>query len=261
MSIRFPETVVLSITTHGSIPTCDTGVRMMTVPEGMTITRVNAIPLGVANMASESDSDNMSNLIRKVYADTTFTDDEKLGIVMTQMNRQQGMIRKAVEKAEKNPVQMSKDFIRRSSDPVQARVHKAGEEMIDKEFVRGTYEGYESAYDFKINILNVPGSPDLLRMIATGRTIAPTRQMQYRENALINLYMIAVYLKNQGVKNIVLFDFSCAVMDSGTDRDVRAKRRRLGNEGFNGGKKKTKRRQPKKTKTRKANKKAVSWSY
>ena len=260
MSVRYPETLVLGITTHGSVPTCDTGVRTIQVPEGMTVTRVNAIPLGVANMASDQDSINMSNLIRRVYEDTLLTDDEKLDVVMTQMNRQQGIIRDVVGK-EKRADEITKGFIRRSSDPVQARVHKAGEEMIDKEFVRGTYEGSASPYDFKLNMLNVDGTPDLLRIMATGRTIAPTRQTQYMENALVNMNAILDFVKQRGVKNVVIFDFSCAVVDSGTERAIRAdvysaKRRR-----FNGGKKKTKRRQPKKTKTRKANKKIVSWKY
>ena len=260
MSVRFPETLVLGITTHGSLPTCETGVRTIQVPEGMTVTRVNAIPLGVANMASDQDSVNMSNLIRRVYADTLLTDDEKLNTVMAQMNRQQANIRGVVGK-EKRPDEITKGFLRRSSDLVQVRVHKAGEEMIDKEFVRGTYEGTDSPYDFKLNMLNVEGSPDLLRMMASGRTIAPTRQTQYLENALVNMNAILYYVKQRGVKNVVLFDFSCAVVDSGTPRGIREnvlnmKRRRL-----TGGKKKTKRRQPKKTKTRKANKKVPSWSY
>lgn len=262
MSVQFPETLVLSITTHGSLPTCDTGVRMMTVPEGMTITRVNAIPLGVVNMASDQDSVNMSNLIRKVYADTLLTDDERLEIVMGQMNRQQGIIRNVVQKGQDTSDELKKSFIRRSSEPVQARVHKAGEEMINKEFVRGTYEGAESPYDFKLNILNMPGSPDLLRIMATGRTIAPTRQTQYMENVLVNLHAISLFLRQRGVKNLVIFDFSCAVVDSGTPRGIRADVFNLKRQRLNGGKKrKTIRRQPKKTKTRKAKKQKAQWTH
>jgi hypothetical protein len=260
MSVQYPETLVLGITTHGSIPSEENSAAIMQVPEGMRITKISAIPIGMCNVTTESNIDRLAPFITKVFQ-SNLTEKEKIQTVVDAMGEMQSITSSIVKKQKDVTNVQKQEFLRYSHRPSSIVTYTEGQDILNKDYLRELGEGMESPYDFKMTMLNVPGNPDLLRIIATGRTIAPTRQMQHRETAIINLRMIVTYLKNQGVKNIILFDLSCAVMEEGTPRDIRAERRGLEKRGLNGGKKKTKRRQSKKTKTRKANKKVLSWSY
>jgi hypothetical protein len=244
MSVQYPETLVLGITTHGSIPIQEENAAMMQVPEGMRITKISAVPIGVCNMTVESNIEVLSAYITKIFR-TDLPEQEKIDAIVKTMKHMQNATTSFVQK-DKTSTDNSKQFILHSYKPPSVVTYTEGKDILNKDYLRGTYEGSTSAYDYKINMLNVAGTPDLLRIMATGRTIAPTRQMQYMENVLVNLHAIVLFLQQRGVKNIILFDLSCAVMEEATPRKIRAERRTLGNKGLNGGRKKTKRRSTKK---------------
>ena len=240
MSVQYPETLVLGITTHGSIPIQEKGAAMMQVPEGMRITKISAVPIGVCNMTVESNIDKLSGFITNIFR-SDLPEQEKIAEVVNAMKVMQSATTSFVQK-DKTSTDSSKEFILHSYKPPSIVTYTEGKDIVNKDYLRGTYEGSASAYDYKINMLNVPGTPDLVRIMATGRTIAPTRQMQYMENVLVNLNAIVMFLQQRGVKNIIMFDLSCASMQETTPRKIRAERRDLEKQGLNGGRKKTKRR-------------------
>jgi hypothetical protein len=98
------------------------------------------------------------------------------------------------------------------------------------------------------------GQPDLHSLIVSERSGATmTRSSTKREGEfLLRLSTIVTFLRENGVKNILLFDFSCSEMSDSSERDIRNIRRNL--KGLNGGlkrRRKTKRGGKKRRTTRK----------
>jgi len=119
--------------------------------------------------------------------------------------------------------------------------------VINKQYIREeSTEQFESPWDFKISVLNVVGYPDLMRLMV-GRT-------HYGTSA-ISLEEIVRMLYEKGVRNIILVDFSCSVLEHETDvisdpdeRTIRIMRRELLKMGMHGGKK------PRRSRRRKSSK-------
>ena len=115
-----------------------------------------------------------------------------------------------------------------------------------------------ATYDYKINALNLPGQPDLIQLI---RELRPKKN----QDQDVTLSEVVLFLYGKGVKNIMLFDFSCSkFLTIGRSTEIpptvnRALRRELIRHGFHGGKRKTRKnkkhvKKPKKiTKTIKRN--------
>jgi hypothetical protein len=111
--------------------------------------------------------------------------------------------------------------------------------MINKEFGRSDGEELESVDDYNITALNAMGQPDIHSIIVSERPGATMTRgsTKSEEQYLLRLSTIVTFLKEKGVKNIVLFDFSCSEMTEGTERDIRNERRNLVKQGLKGGKK------------------------
>jgi len=113
------------------------------------------------------------------------------------------------------------------------------EPIINKEFGRSDGEGLDSVDDYKITALNVEGQPDLHSIIVSERPGATmTRGSTKSEGQyLLRLSTIVTFLQKEGVKNIILFDFSCSEMTEGSPRFIRNARWNLAKQGLKGGKK------------------------
>jgi hypothetical protein len=107
-------------------------------------------------------------------------------------------------------------------------------QVINKEYIREeSTEQFESPWDFKITVLNMEGYPDLMRLL-TGR--------HHYGLSAITLEEIVIVLSEFGVKNIILVDFSCSVLQDENDvisepdeRTQRVMRRELLKQGLHGG--------------------------
>ena len=245
-SVKLPETLILSITTHGEIRLKDDEVKMFHVPEGMNILKVSAVSPGVCNILSESSSERINAVIRNILGnpEIQFGDVQPIiDSIIPSLKAIQSQTSINLERSKTKNVE-DLQFIVHNLKSYTSKTYKSGDEIVDKLFRRMPSEGKYSAYDYKLNLLNVSGTPDLFQILSTGTTVPLTRGTEAKTIMDISFRFIVKELEYRGVKNIVVFDFSCATMDTG-DRDTRLKRRRLGTSGLNGGKRKTRRRHQK----------------
>jgi len=234
----FPETVIVSVTLHGSIhPENDTPIPTFKVPEGMRIKKISAVAPGVCNVTSETQIAKINRSITSAFENPVRYEDvdSKLPLLI-----------ESFKQLEKNEVifilkddsgEKEKDFVRHTDIGYTVVDYLAGQPILQKRYSRSVGEGIDDANDFKINVLNVEGQPDLHSLLLTGRSGATTTRASEIEESqyMVRLSSFVNLLQEKGVKNIVLFDFSCSDFYQANPRKSRALRR--GVVGFNGGKK------------------------
>jgi hypothetical protein len=237
----FPETVVLSITLHGRMSVENGAVTTFTVPQGMRIIKVSAVTPGVCNVTTESEIEKANASIRKVFGSPQLRYEEiesKLASLVQSLKTLESDTTATIRsqlKTQKDEVMIN--MLRYTDKGFRVVQYESGKTMINKEFGRSDGEGVESVEDYKITALNAMGQPDLHSNIVSERSGATmTRGSTKSEGEfLLRLSTIVTFLQERGVKNILLFDFSCSEMTEGSERDIRNARRNL--KGFNGGKK------------------------
>jgi hypothetical protein len=234
----FPETVIVSVTLHGSIhPEDDTPIPTFKVPEGMRIKKISAVAPGVCNVTSETQIAKINSSITSAFENPVRYED---------VDSKLPPLIESFKQLEKNEVifilkddsgEKEKDFVRHTDIGYTVVDYLAGQPILQKRYSRSVGEGIDDANDFKINVLNVEGQPDLHSLLLTGRSGATTTRASEIEESqyMVRLSSFVNLLQEKGVKNIVLFDFSCSDFYQATPRDTRGLRRRA--TGFNGGKK------------------------
>ena len=252
------DTLLLAITTHGSIPTDPKTGKILTfrIPQGMTVTKLSATPIGVCNMASPDDTDDMVKTITKIFSnpDPNLTFEQRLNTAVVALNPLQkkivSEIVKSQNRAQPKDVQIY-DFLTYADKSQSLKTYTEGQEIINKDYDVNEGEGVGAARDYKMIMLNDPLQEDLLQMMMTGRVGMATRADKMNEDQSTNLLDVVEYVKKElGVKHLVLFDYSCSVFYDTNQRDTRYLRRDAEAQGFNGGK----RRHKKKTETRRRRK-------
>jgi len=241
--MEFPETVVLSITLHGQMSVKNGAVGEFTVPEGMRIIKVSAVAPGVCNVTTESEIEKANASIRKVFGspDLTYKDVvSKLAPPVQSLKTLESDTTHTIRsqlKGEKN-TDMS-NFLSHTDKGFSIVNYESGKPMINKEFGRSGGEGRKSVDDYKITALNAVGQPDLHSIIVSGRSGATDTRGSIKSEGefLLRLSTIVTFLQKEGVKNILLFDFSCSEMTEGSERYKRLLRLNLTKKGLYGGKK------------------------
>lgn len=239
----FPETLVLSITVHGLMSVENGAVAEFTVPEGMRIIKVSAVAPGVCNVTTEEEIETANTSIRKVFGspDLTYKDVvSKLAPLVQSLKTLESDTTPTIRsqlKREKD-TDMS-NFLLHTNKGFSIVNYESGKPMINKEFGRSGGEGLKSVDDYKITALNAVGEPDIHSLIVSERPGATMTRASTKSEGefLLRLSTIVTFLQERGVKNILLFDFSCSEMTEGTERDIRNARRNLVKQGLKGGKK------------------------
>jgi hypothetical protein len=237
----FPETVVLSITLHGRMSVENGAVTTFTVPQGMRIIKVSAVTPGVCNVTTESEIEKANASIRKVFGSPQLRYEEiepKLASLVQSLKTLESDTTATIRSQLKT--QKDEDMInmlRYTDKGFRVVQYESGKPIINKEFGRSDGEGVESVEDYKITALNAMGQPDLHSNIVSERSGATMTRASTKSEGefLLRLSTIVTFLQKEGVKNILLFDFSCSEMTEGSPRFIRNARRNL--KGFNGGKK------------------------
>jgi hypothetical protein len=239
----FPETVVLSITLHGLMLVENGAVAEFTVPDGMRIIKISAVAPGVCNVTTEKEIKIANDSIREVFDSPQLTYEEKeskLASLVQSLKTLESDTTATIRSQLKREEDVDMRNMLRYMDKGFSIVHyESGKTMINKEFGRSGGEGLESVDDYKITALNVEGQPDLHSIIVSERSGATMTRgtTKSEEQYLLRLSTIVTFLQKNGVKNILLFDFSCSEMTEGSERDKRLLRLNLMKEGKNGGKK------------------------
>jgi hypothetical protein len=239
----FPKTVVLSITLHGLMLVENGAVAEFTVPDGMRIIKISAVAPGVCNVTTEKEIKIANDSIREVFDSPQLTYEEKeskLASLVQSLKTLESDTTATIRSQLKREEDVDMRNMLRYMDKGFSIVHyESGKTMINKEFGRSGGEGLESVDDYKITALNVEGQPDLHSIIVSERSGATMTRASTKSEGqyLLRLSTIVTFLQKNGVKNILLFDFSCSEMTEGSERDKRLLRLNLMKEGKNGGKK------------------------
>jgi hypothetical protein len=234
----FPEKIILSITSHGWIECKDDKPELFTVPNDITIQSINMASLGVVNFLDKNpimkalremrkrkksllNSNDLSkkensleflkeSIKRTDYEEKKILEEELKDMMTTNIDDDESIQRK----------QFIIDYLHNIDKGHRKYIFKPGNIAINKRFERENCEA--TKYEWVITVLNLPGEPDLLQMM--------TRQTRYG-SCQTSLKEIVNYLKSHGVKEIVIFDFSCSVFINNNyyldQRNVRKIRRDL----------------------------------
>lgn len=258
----YPETAIVTIASHGLIKlerkpsyTLE-DVPKFTVPSGMKIIKYSEVPPGTCNMMTddkldeyieyislqELDKQNMRDAF-DIVQDMVPTFKEKKQEIVT------GQIR--LRSAEKDA--QSTTYVHTYDTGYLTGLFNAGDTMLNKTYTTEV-EGRHVLYDWQIVLLNAIGQPDLFKLLS------PEGRRHHGDSGEITLEQMVMHLRENGVRNIVLFDFSCSnyldsefedVSEPMTGHGARLWKEGMIEQHFFGGRRR-------KTKSRKSNKKRRS---
>ncbi len=259
--MELPEEVVLSITCHGYIPveekTPQQDPPMYMIPEGMTVTRVNMVVLGVCSVFDDRTADTISGYIHTIY--TNPSEENRIAQVRDALKIGKD---RGVRKVSKDPHMLGlaiQAFKQYAKKPVEIKEY-TGRPIINKVFVRKGSDSLASKFNYRINVLNLNDeTPDLFdSMNIQGNN----------GNKIVSTSQILEFLNGKNVKRVILFDFTCAdfmtqdangALKGVHPTTTRQLRRWMTTENQNGGK--SRRRKSKKTKTRRGKKRTLQWNH
>jgi len=242
----YPETVIIVITAHGKIEVDTTfdGRKepdIFGIPYGMTLTRINAVTTGVCNYLSTTIAKKIVERTKEVVAIHDLANKSSVPpyfvkYLSNELKRLANTDRQNINSEEEDDEETAyiKAYNTHYNKAYTTATHKPYTFALNKIY---TIEELSRNYNNKILLLNTPeGEVDYFT------TLRPP----YR----VDLKTLVLTLAEQGVKNILLVDLSCAGFDdkSLTPRDERAMRREAHNEGWWGGKNKKKNKKNKGTK-------------
>jgi hypothetical protein len=284
----FPKKLVLAITSHGGI-ICDINeedkmsfnskIETFRIPEGITIRKVSMSVPGNVNFLDPKqvfESIRMikrekKNILTSKKPSTVLTavsnvtrgiqkfDANEISILKTEIHNRLNTKNRQYDDENQDEsyerLQMLRNYIHSFEKGHQIYILKPGDEIINKKYERKNKESTQ--YDWAMPILNLPdGEPDLLKIMKVqtryGTTMTTTED-------------IFNYLKDNGVEELTIFDFSCSIFYTSedlTERNIRSVRR--GNTLPYGGKQrkyKTKKNKKKKDKKENRERKKTTKSH
>lgn len=257
--VELPKELVLLATVHGGIFIEDNTVDTFVVPEGMKITRIMATRPGICNITSPEQINIIVNEMNESGVDQT---DIKKAVLQIK-NTQSEVVKNVVGqlKSDDRNRALFEEFIRSRIATPTVKVFNAGDRMLNKMLGRNETEGRNSAFDYKMLALNMPGKPDLFDVLVYG-TPGPGARTRSKTSYGREVFLSRVIedLKARGVEHVIFYDLTCSSFmgDSMDDRTQRDVRRTILQQGW--GKRKT-RRPKNKTKTRRNKKRTTQWSY
>jgi len=263
----YPETVVLAIMTHGGYDLdeerriAEFNLNEVTDEEDNTLRTVTAAPVGVTFYHDEEMNPTYIETIQTVFAEYR-AHIQNRGLKQHELDRITDKMSKKLKKIDDSRVKTYETSVRNDkklkhvSSEEMEEIKEMGEFAIfqkPKMFWTKTYENtgrtmipnkeftvktatilYEDDYYNKINMINVSGVPNL--MDAPGINVRAERNSNH-------LFMsdLLAFLYSNGVKHIIIVDFSCSNVgfksDNVTDRELRILRRSSHKKGW--GKRKT----------------------
>jgi len=275
--VELPETLILSVTVHGVIDAKPLKgeeqieavgeqqperVPKLQVPDGMRVLKISAVAPGVCNVVSPDDTVAANKVLNDAFGSNPMSYDAIRplvpGVVAALKTIEAEGEKELREDKELMHDEQIRQFVRSTPKGYEVKEYGPKETMINKMYTRSIGEGADDPAEYKITIMNSVEKYDLFSLILTGRLgAAATRASEKVEDLYgLELAELLEFVQKRGVKNVVLFDFSCSEMPDIDDRTKRLYAREVKREGLTGGKRT--RRRNRKTKTRRG-KKRLSW--
>lgn len=274
--MSYPETVILAVTTHGTIPTIITADRTRNastfeLPEGMTLKKVSAVAPGVCNIMHTMDADEyIEDIIN--WAKTLKPREllkPEIGSEVASYLKEEDYeneyipILKQIQRFKRK--QNRKISLTREEDDVPGKEYIQYLDNWNKGYKKGEYSN--PVKRLRSSIINPPKTRVLNKIYARENSTEQfegvwdfqiialnvlgypdiMREMtgrSHKDSSMLTLEEIVKFLHDKGVKNIIIIDLSCSSFDDQyddiDDRTVRILQRELLSKGLHGGKKKIK---------------------
>jgi len=214
---KYPETVVVLVTSHGKIKVKSTTFEDYSfhIPDNMSMTILNAVAPGICNFIEPEDSDDFAKkLIQKIKEDENglqLLENNPPAFINSLINilkeydmklKKEKIYHNLSIKDEEHDID-EEEYIHHDDKSYNISSFVSGDEVTNKEYSRNNLtEKNKGDWDFKINVMNVTGFPELIEILK-GRSYQDVYSNVYLEE-------IVNYLQQQGVKHIVLFDLTCS---------------------------------------------------
>ena len=211
VSYAYPETAIISITTHGLIKTSDASdgtliAAEFTVPSGMTVLKYAEVSAGICNFEDSAKITYCVETIKKFIKFIEMTDDinskqyivKKVASFFKERNKRWAKVLQSLKKTSEQ-----ENFVYHHDRGNTTRMFRSGVKMVDKIYSIDELPD-EAGHDNKILLLNAAGEPDLFARIIIDHT--PSKDYVSMEEVIAHLHA-------HGVKNVVLFDLSCSEAD------------------------------------------------
>lgn len=276
--MSYPETVILAVTTHGTIPTfinADKKYEAFTfeLPEGMTLKKISAVAPGVCNIMHTMDADeyieDIINWVKTLKPRELLNAD--IGSEVATYLKDEDYENEYI------PISRQMQSIKQKQNRKISRNEDEEDAVPDKELVRyldNWNKGYKKgdysnpAKRLRSSTINPPRTRVLDKLYARENSTEQfegvwdfqiialnvlgypdiMREMtgrSHKDSSMVTLEEIVKFLHyTKGVKNIIIIDLSCSSFDDEydeiDDRTLRLLQRELLSKGLHGGKKKKK---------------------
>ena len=215
-----PEVVILGVHTHGE-NVADLR-KTIDIPKGMTLNMITSSSPGTCNFAFR----NIDYVMKELIDDHIYgkpIDQEHITLAIKSLKKSQSYINRGFKNVTDPQLKTDiKNYIHQSDSLYRQINYNSSSKFkpIDKYFIQRIGEKPTTPeFDLKIKILNMPGFPDLFK--------EPHFPVSHGDGTNeTSLNNIIQYLNYRGVKDVIIFDFSCSVYnDDLTDKETRILRR------------------------------------
>jgi len=241
MASTFPshqKTAVLVITTHGGVKvtlssTSGLDTIMTSEPDDMDIVLLQTAACGVVNMVPPSKVVSYTKVVRDAINASGFNENTTKSDMVEIVER----IKSEIMGIDNLPATIAKEISSKTpgyaDDPQTMDYHHhtnkfytvySDKYMIDKRFSRANELTKPGSRDWKVNLL---GTKDEDLMDTLNPNVSSLRKSNKRDELSV-LYMrnIINELQKRGIKKLLIFDFTCSVIENDvSDRGVRHTRR------------------------------------
>lgn len=233
--MNYPETALIVITSHGEIPVTKDPITKEIVPytfiipnEIQTITKLSVVAPGVCNITNTEDVDDfVKTLMGKIKDQNEYnsllTDPVNYLNFLAEFNKEieKQVVNEAIQekhaKTEDYDPTVHDDYVYHINKRYNVTQYKSDDEMLNKVYSRNNRtELNRSAWDHQMILVNALGKPDLFTEI-NGKSFQD-------KNSELVFSNVVEFLKNKGVKNIILIDLSCSVFESQFELSKRGER-------------------------------------
>ena len=236
------DNAVIQITTHGNVMLKHSLMdpAEFVVPNDMTLIYISVAAPGVCNLLTSETSyeyrrtimENLNDINNKLNLITDDTDLKELETYFKEFSRPFRNRDTVVEYnpliKEKNRNPFDTEFVYTFDRTYDVTIYKSGDIIRNKIYSRRDKETLfkPSYFDYKINMFSNSGTSDLM-IDLSGKIPNANTPSSMSQTTLQHLLF---FLKKQGIKNVVIFDFSCSLFDmDGKDvekpREIRSIRR------------------------------------
>jgi hypothetical protein len=245
MASKYPETMIVVVTAHGEIrvetkPDGTLTPALLTIPDNMNLTRINAVAPGVCNYSDAAFADTVISEIKKIYEPVLR---KHSPIKLQDLSDQLTLKVKEITKAD-----LERVYVKGTADEQEIQYLQNFNHHVDKICTKSIHRGCSQALnkiynsevesttsDDKILLLNAPGGEI---NVLSKKFFAKNGTVDIEGPYAIDLANLLKYLRKRGVINIILIDLSCSVFTDPsykpfTRREERSLRRSA--TGYGGG--------------------------